>query len=154
MYDDFWSALAKNDIRAVRRLIKKGADIESTDEFGRTPLCYAIVDRRYDMATLLISSGANVNHADSGNWIPLHFAAQNSDEPMIRLLLDSDSQVDAKNNHGNIPLQIAVFNYRGDPKIVQDLIAAGADRHHANIHGVSPVGLAETMGVDIAWEQE
>lgn len=116
------------------------------DRMNRTALMYAIADRREDEALRLIAGrGDDVRATDRNGWTALHFAAQ-SDMPRVAgALLDAGAEVDAVNVHGNTPLSTALFNYRGDPSLVNLLVARGANADRPNKHGVSPRKLAQTV---------
>ena len=54
--------------------------------------------------------------------------------------------VDVQDEHGNTPLFRAVFNSQGRGEVVVQLLKSEADRNLQNKHGVSPLGLAESIG--------
>ncbi|MFF3150799.1 hypothetical protein ACFVRU_56215 [Streptomyces sp. NPDC057927] len=72
----------------------------------------------------------------------MHFAAQAQKADISIELLAGHAVVDAVDVQGNTPLWRAVFNYRGDPAVLDVLREAGADPDRANAHGVSPRQLA------------
>ena len=55
----------KGNTRAVLRLLARGADANSTDEDGFSPLIEALRWQHQDTAEALISAGADVNHHDT-----------------------------------------------------------------------------------------
>jgi len=121
------------------------------DRAGRSELHYAVVDRNLERVKELVRQGMDVNLADRNGWTALHFAAQNNDAETARFLLDSGAAVDPKDNYGNTPLSTAVFNSRGNGELFELLRQPGADAESENKSGVSPVGLARTIGnYDIA----
>jgi len=63
----------------------------------------------------------------------------------VKLLIDAGAAIDPVDDHGNTPLSNAVFESRGDGQVIQMLLAAGADPHRKNSHGVSPASLAHTI---------
>lgn len=115
------------------------------DEYGRTPLHNAVIDRDFARARELILAGAAVAAADDEGWTPLHFAAQASSVDLARLLLDHQAPIDPQDVAGNTPLFKATFSSRGDGSVVALLRARGADPWLANGSGVSPVALARTI---------
>ena len=50
-------------------------DINKGDQFGRSPLMFAVLADRLDCAEVLIKSGAKVNFEDNGGRTALHWAA-------------------------------------------------------------------------------
>ena len=52
-------AVKANDIDTVRMLVPYGADINSGDEFGRTPLMHAVLLNNLDIVRFLIDNNVN-----------------------------------------------------------------------------------------------
>jgi len=59
----------------VSALIKLGADLNSTDNDGRTAVWVAADEGYLDIIKLLVDAGADFNKADNEKETPLHFAA-------------------------------------------------------------------------------
>ncbi len=75
---------AKNgEVREVRHLISKGADVNKADIDGRTPLYEASANGHESVVRLLIAAEADVNKADNNGWTPLLGASFNGHEPMV-----------------------------------------------------------------------
>lgn len=142
------SIYCKND-RKLGKAIKKGADVNRLDEFGSTPLMNAIIAEYADIkiVKMLIGNGADVNAKDTVQcWTPLHFAVREGHFDIVKLLLESGAVIDAQDAFGNTPLIEAVMSFKGDPQIIEILLAYGADKNIKNKEGVSPLILAETIG--------
>jgi ankyrin repeat protein len=122
------------------------AMVESLDEFGRSALHYAAVDKDVRQASQLIAAGADIDRQDNNGFTPLHFAAQESCLEIASLLIDAHAEVDIRDKFGNTPLFRAVFNSRGNGDLIRLLRRHGADPIAKNDSGVSPVGLARTIG--------
>lgn len=76
---------AKLNLCKIMRLLRNnGAELERTDEFGRTALFHAVRKGNIDAVQLLIGFGANVRHRDSDGWNLLHNAAEKS--PSLELM--------------------------------------------------------------------
>ena len=83
------------NLKAVRLMLDKGADINALDPFGRSPLMYASIcdTMPVDVVKLLIERGADVNarnqHTKAGDagLTVLDIAKQNGDTPIVDLLL-------------------------------------------------------------------
>lgn len=123
----------------------KGSN-RSLDRAGRSELHYAVADGKLERVKELVQQGMEVNFADRNGWTSLHFAAQNNDVETARFLLDSGAAVDPRDCYGNTPLFRAVFNSRGNGDLIALLRHHGADPESKNNSGVSPVGLARTIG--------
>ena len=108
------------NIEIVRLLVKSGADIDSVNIHGLTPLHKAAARGCAKIVRFLIEKGANINKRTNDDWAPLHFAARYGKHEVVRLLLDlgSDINVHAKPRiyrgealvHGGTPLKIAQKN--------------------------------------------
>lgn len=116
------------------------------DRAGRTELHYASNTGDIARVRALLASGEDPRLADQTGWTPLHFAAQGCHADIATLLLDAGAAVEAEDDHGNTPLWRAVFaGSKGDGAVISVLRAHGADVHHSNHHGVSPVQLARKI---------
>ena len=70
---EFLTAAAEGDASAINRLILEGADINSRDRLGYTPLREAVSYGRVEIVELLLQFGANTNAALClGGNTPLH----------------------------------------------------------------------------------
>ncbi|HQQ11315.1 MAG TPA: ankyrin repeat domain-containing protein, partial [Synergistales bacterium] len=67
-----FDATKRGDIAGVTRLIDRGADIEAQDKEGWTPLHYACMNGRTDIARLLLDRGADIEARDMWSYTPLH----------------------------------------------------------------------------------
>ena len=66
-------ACLEENFDAVKVLVEAGADLEATDNEGKTPLHLAW-NLSYTMAELLLEKGANPNTADVQGNTPLHLS--------------------------------------------------------------------------------
>lgn len=112
---------------------------------NRSPLHYAAQEGDIAAVVGLVNSGANLDAADDGGYTPLHFASQNNHPAVVKLLLERGAEVDSVDSWGNTPLWRAVFNYRDSGETILALRAAGANPHHVNKAGRTPVQLARTI---------
>ena len=114
-----------------------------TDEYGRTPLHNAVIDKELVRVKELLAAGADVNARDRENWSPLHYAAQDHSLDIARLLVDAGAAIDAQDAEGNTPLWRAVMNaYHGDA-LIEFLKDLGANPEIENNHGISPKDLED-----------
>ena len=122
-----------------------------TDRAGRTKLHYASLAGDTEAVRALLAAGEDPQLGDSQGMTPLHFAAEGRHADVAGLLLDAGAAADAEDKHGNTALFKAVFGSRGDGSVIALLRARGANPHHPNRHGVSPVQLARQIAnYDIA----
>ena len=91
------------DIKAVRLMLDRGADVNAFDPLGRTPLMYAAISDvlPLDVVKLLIERGADVNarnkHTKSGDagLTVLDIAKLNGDTPVTQYLVKSGAKASA-----------------------------------------------------------
>jgi uncharacterized protein len=144
--DSLHKAVMQCNVSQVRQALVAGAQVDSLDREGRTSLFYAVQDGSDDIVDELIKSGANVNASDKSNKTPLHFAVSSYQVGIAKTLLRCGAIVDAQDAYGNTPLLDAVFESKGRGQIIGLLLSSGANRTLKNKHGVSPEGLAKSIG--------
>ena len=105
-----------------------GADVNSVNDEGDTPLHLAVLHQQEKLVVLLM---------DAGGW-RLHYFLHSQ----FRMALGSN--VNIKNNSGNVCLHLAA--YMGDIGIVEMLISADADLDATNKQNDTPLLLACLKG--------
>ncbi|NBB89666.1 MAG: hypothetical protein GVY23_00500 [Spirochaetes bacterium] len=118
-----WAA-QHGHVEVVQTLIDNGANVNSRDVFGRTPLHLAVGHPA--IIALLLEAGANVDARDSLSNTPLHRAVPSIES--VDALISAGADVRAENTSGNTALDIAMRygNSRRSVAIVQRLVEAGA----------------------------
>ena len=98
---------------ALGFLLQSGVANDHVNDFGKTPLMYAVQSNQIETAKLLIKAGADTNAVTTKpsntcyytlrtfNMTPLHYAVRNASAEMIKLLLDNGAQPFIKANHEN-----------------------------------------------------
>lgn len=99
-------ATARNDIEEVRRLLGEGANPNSHNEDGLTPLHQCAIDNNEEILLLLLEQGADVNAQDTELWTPLHAAACCNHLAVVRHLIHRGANLLAVNADGNMPYDI------------------------------------------------
>lgn len=127
--------LNRDHVRAIKVLVGAGADINATNEKGKTPLHIANDER---VAQVLIDAGADVNFKDSNGETKLHQSISKvvgwnyqdgeevcrDDHAMIKTLINAGAKFDNKE----------LFRCE-DSKTVSLLVGAGADVNYQNDDG-------------------
>jgi len=121
----FHVAAGMGDLARVKNHIEQGADVNTQDELGWTPLYWAASLGQTEVAKLLIDKGADVRTAATDGGTALHQAAQAGDNELVELLLSKGADVNAKDKQGATPLFGAASG--GYSQVVALLIAKGAD---------------------------
>ena len=78
--------LIKKTDELIRQLFAKGAEVNSQNNLGDTPLMKAVEANNKDLVTLLISKSADVNLANTAGTSPLEIAENTGTKEMINLL--------------------------------------------------------------------
>ncbi|MDR2161556.1 MAG: ankyrin repeat domain-containing protein [Desulfovibrio sp.] len=111
-------------LRAARRLLAAGADVQREDEQGGSALLYSLASP--ELAALLLKAGARVNAATASGWTPLTWAASREEyADAIPLLLQAGAKPGQADGQGRLPLQVALDS--GNGKAVA-LLQAALDR--------------------------
>ncbi|XP_045530856.1 protein phosphatase 1 regulatory subunit 12A-like isoform X12 [Pieris brassicae] len=103
----FLAACTAGDKEEVQRLLKLGADINTSNVDGLTALHQACIDDNFDMVQFLVEHGADVNRGDNEGWTPLHATASCGFASIARHLLENGADVAAVNYDGELAIDIA-----------------------------------------------
>ncbi|EKX42415.1 hypothetical protein GUITHDRAFT_48639, partial [Guillardia theta CCMP2712] len=74
------------DLEEVRRMLRKGVDINSCNYDGKTIMHMAASEGNYRVVELLLEEGAEKNQKDRWGNTPLQDAINNTQGPVIQLL--------------------------------------------------------------------
>lgn len=140
-------------------LIEKGADVNSVNSGGMTPISgnrYPDIIRLLidngaeagnlllgdipltpDVVRMLITKGADVNAKNDDGITPLHLA---DTIDIARLFIENGADINAKDKDGQTPLLYALINE--DQDIALFLIENGAEINTIGLYGYSPLLLA------------
>ncbi|XP_015740321.1 protein phosphatase 1 regulatory subunit 12B isoform X6 [Coturnix japonica] len=103
----FLAACSSGDTDEVKRLLGRGARINTTNVDGLTALHQACIDENLDMVKFLVENGANVNQQDNEGWTPLHAVASCGYLNIAEYLISHGANVAAVNSEGEVPSDIA-----------------------------------------------
>jgi cytohesin len=134
------------DLKSAETLVSSGVDPNLPDQYGRTPLYYAALFNRNDVAALLLAHRADPNiQAHSGTpgtglgfpQTPLQIAASMSNLHMASMLTAAGARVNAKTEAGRTALHFAVVGSHLD--VIRFLIEKGANVNMRDADGTSPL---------------
>merc|ERR1712012_488984 len=101
-------------------LLENSADVDSTNNYGRTALHYAAIRNSVGVAKLLLENSANVDRTDMWGLTALHKAAYYNSVDVAKLLLEKSANLNATvvsgRYRGLTPLQVA--EERGNQEMV------------------------------------
>jgi len=121
---DIHAAVRAGNVEQVETALKSGADVNSPDNWGRTPLIVALQQGKAPVVEMLVHRGASVAATDAWGRTPLLVATQLKNTEAIRLLLEKKSDVNAANKNDITPLISAAQT--GNQEAVTMLLKAGA----------------------------
>lgn len=92
------------DSRMAEFLLDHGAEIESQDGHGQTPLMWAAKRGNADVAETLIKRGARLDSHDKADWTALEFA-QASGHSNVMAPLSAKGAASSRKNKGDFPYE-------------------------------------------------
>ncbi len=111
------------DPELVRALVKHGANVNSSDSTGSTPLLFAVQMGNVKIVDLLLASGANVNATTKEGSTALSFALDDID--VVTTLLKHGALTTWRSPDGETPLILA--SQMHDVMLVKLLLKYGVD---------------------------
>ena len=119
-------AARDGDTQTLRVLVDSGVNVNSRDNYGKTPLHWA---RDQETAELLIAYGADIDARDEYGHTPLHDA---DNAAVVNTLIAHGAEVNVTDISGDTPLHqvIKFLWYTGRSELVpviEELLAHGAD---------------------------
>ena len=94
-------------LQQVRNLIAEGADINVSNNMGRTPLMGATYYRNRGIVKELLIEGADVNAVDARGRTALMMAVVNNDTNIVSLLIGAGADVSLQDNNKNTALSLS-----------------------------------------------
>jgi len=119
-------AVRSNDITAVQRLLRSGANPSAANRYGVTPLSLAAENGGGEIFAVLLKAGADVKSSLPGGQTLLMTAARSGNLDAVKMLLDRGADVNVKEstNQETALMWAAAENH---PDVVKALAAHGAE---------------------------
>ena len=119
------------------------SDLDAVDEAGYTALHYAVLRGHAGAVEALLEAGAQCNVVDADFNTPLHIAAAVAHDDIATILIANEASLDMRNLLEQTPLTAALTSDSADSeaiaRIVEALLAYGADADEADIEGLRPL---------------
>jgi ankyrin repeat protein len=138
-------AAKNNDLKMIEDLIKKGANVNSADDNGRTPLMYAAQAGSQQAVERLVNNHhADVNAKDKNDQTALMKSAIMGKNDGVKFLLDHKAKIDEYDKFGRTAL---TYSARADhTDVLKTLLHKGADPNIRDEDGRSPLMEAAAKG--------
>ncbi|KAF1314469.1 Ankyrin-like protein, partial [Globisporangium splendens] len=141
-------AAAANDVSAVRKLLREGADPNCLGEHGycglyrRTPLHWAAINGAVDAVEILLEACADSNFQDSQGRSPLHWAARMNRVDVVKVLLEKGADPHLRDDADMTPLLCAAKAKDASESLFDCLAQHGADINEQLPNGDTGLHLA------------
>jgi ankyrin repeat protein len=154
------------DREMLRLLIDRGADVNTKDDEGLTPLHTVFVpfvltldtegktaamtipisleEPKKKLIGLLIDMGSDINATDNKGETVLHRAIRNGPEEAAELLIARGADVNAKTKEGATSLHLAAR--KGYKELAELLISEGTPIESKDNNGLTPLDIAKSEG--------
>ncbi|MBN2524485.1 MAG: ankyrin repeat domain-containing protein [Bacteroidales bacterium] len=113
--------------KEIVNLLESGADINTKNHYGWTPLLLAIKTNTIKNADILLQKGAEVNVINYYKYTPLMYAIENKQSELAKTLIEMNAEINIANDNGKTPLMIALETKQ--PEIAEILMKKGANIH-------------------------
>ncbi len=132
------------DTEAVSKLLEFGAEPDNSNEYGVTPLMYAVQSSSYDLVELLLRNNVNPNKKPFDGNTALIAAVRVGSDSISELLLKYNADVNVQNNLGLSPLHYSAWY--GMPYMTDVLLYYGASVDVVDNRGNTPLILSAYNG--------
>ncbi|MFN9083450.1 MAG: ankyrin repeat domain-containing protein [Acidobacteriota bacterium] len=134
-----------DDLAAVERLLRGGADVKEANRYGVTALSLACTNGNGAMVARLLEAGADANTALPGGETALMTAARTGSVEAVRALLSKGADVKARESkQGQTALHWAAAE--GHAAVIAELVKAGAVVEDRLDSGYTPLLFAVREG--------
>jgi hypothetical protein len=117
-------AATEGNVEKAKSLITKGADVNTQNSLGWTPIHTAIWNSRQNIVELLIENKADINKVNGKNETPLYFAAEKGQIRTVEILITNGADINIVSDEKKNALTIA--REKGYNGIAELLVKHGA----------------------------
>jgi len=108
--DNIFEAVKNIDITSLNILLSGGADVDSVNQDGETPLMIASEIGNMRMLNILLVHNPDVNMKNQNGMTALMIAAENGQLFVVDRLVQEGAKTDIKNNRGETAVELAAKN--------------------------------------------
>ncbi len=138
------AAAQRGDATAAALAVRAGANLETRDQRGRTPLLLAVTEDRLAVARLLVHLGANPDALDDQHDTPWLVAGVTGSVDMLEVLLPAGPDLKIRNRFGGTSLIPA--SERGHVAYVRRVVRTDIEINHVNNLGWTALLEAVILG--------
>lgn len=131
-------ATERNLHTLMRELVRHGADVNSHDSEGHSPLSLAFYP---ETLRTLLELSADINHKGDYGHTPIFSQSATDDVDVFKIILDAGADINARLDDGSTPL-MSFIRDNDTPVGALELIAAGADVNAVNTAGDTVLHIA------------
>jgi hypothetical protein len=137
-------AVVQNNIDELAALLAAGANPDTADQNGQTPVWMKAYWGNTECLQLLIEAGADVNTADRSGQTPVWIAAYRGNPECLQMLIVAGADVNTPPPGGQTPVWGAT--YEGNTECLRILISHGADVTTPANDDTTPLMIATQRG--------
>ncbi|MFQ5560985.1 MAG: ankyrin repeat domain-containing protein, partial [Nitrospinota bacterium] len=134
-----WAAASGSRDKVIA-LLKQGADINTVDDLGNTPLMEAVLNGRTAVVNILLKAGADVKRKNRRGEDALLLASKIENTAVVLLLVEAGAFINTRDLKGNTPLINAVK--KDSLALTRVFMVRGADPEIRNKKGFTPLDIA------------
>lgn len=144
-------AIATDEDKVVGDILAKGADpnltsLEGLLPFKRTPLAFALANKKVKVIKKLLDAGANINIVDEGSKYSLLCASVLTGKPeILHAFIEKHPDLDIQNTDGDRNTALITACMINNIDLVEILVEAGANLNIRNTKGKTALDYAYTV---------
>lgn len=128
----------------IRGLLGKGADINTVNHFGQTPLMIASMLGNREIVQLMLDYDADLNFYDNKGLTALMLASRNGQSDIVELLLNVGADINRQDKRGMTALMHAASF--GHQRTVEVILKYKPDMNFNNTSGQTAEEIALSLG--------
>ncbi len=137
----FFEAIRKGEARVIKEAIDNGYPLNSANESGHTPICWAVLYGQLEIVKMLVEAGANPNTGKNPALTCGTATKHKSKGDIVEYLISKDADINLARHDGLTPLLLAVMH--GTDELVELIVLKGADVNYVSGSGKTALDWAE-----------